>query len=537
MYPQISDAGYKRIQKQFLAYRCQHTKASPTELLIGMHRLYETEMFGVSARDMVRGYQVKYETDPSDPTKVYKLKSKVRGLFLSSANGVPDPTSFPTAVYERDDWKVENGKFMNQKQFYHDLESQRAINLTAEYTARDMGDGASLLDSGIDTGYGTSTGVITPIFQDLMLRLAAEKTMWKNFVTLVPMPDMTFYFPMRNSKVTDNSTEVSATAAVTLEGRAGLDINIKYTKWEVNGWKFLRHFEITDEVKLLLGKFLNVQGDLVEDLAQAHALLWDYSIAYGMKSMLTAGLWRRWDQTSTAGFKDSDTEIPFGAASVLTTNAPSNYLFQDLSAGSAGKIYTPSVVTTEEFEWENAVARAGSTDADELLEGISALGTLLEGKGSKLEFIALPSNKAELLFNDPRISNQNIVTGITQFESENGYLGRLNIIGTSTMVDVWKYNNDVHPDGFASDDGTPVQLYPVWGGSYGKFWALGTYTPYYLRIDDGFQVMDDTGVVNGVDVLRSNETSVFTSGSRGSSWPLDYHHLGCLWISQTAQTP
>lgn len=530
MYPTISDDAYKRIQVQFVSYKYQHPQASATEMLIGLHRLYEREMYGVSARDLVRGYQVRYQRDPDDPNKVYKLKSKVRGLFLSSLNGVGDPNSFPSAVYERDEWKIEDGKHMTEKMFYHDLQAQREINLAVEYTSRDMGDGESLLESGIDTGYGSTTGVITPVFQDLMLRLAAEKTMWKNFVSLIPMPDMTFYFPMRNSIVSDNTTAVAFDSVATGEGLAGLDIAIKYTKWEVNGWKFLRHFEITDEVRLMLGKFINVQADMVADLAQAHALLWDYSIAYGMKSMLVTGLWRRWDETATASFKDSDTEIPFGKASVLLGNAKLSYLYQDMTTG-AGKIYEPSATTGEEFVYDDSVARAGSAATDELLEGISALGTLLENKGSELQFVALPSSKAELLFNDPRIANQTINTGITEFSSENGYLGRVNIIGTSTQVDVWKYNTDVHPASYEDDDPvTTKTLFPVWGGSYGKFWALGTYTPYYMRIDDGFEVIDGAGVGAG-GVLRSNETSVFTSGSRGSSWPLDYHHLGCLWLA------
>lgn len=536
MFTKISDEGYRRVQTQFLAYKYQHPEASATEMLIGLHRLYETEMYGVSARDLVRGYQVRYQQDPDDPNKVYKLKSRVRGLFLSSANGVADPNSFPSCEFERDEWTIENGKHMTEKMFYHDLTSQRQINLAAEYTSRDMGDGASLLESGIDTGYGTTTGVITPVFQDLMLRLAAEKTMWKNFVSLVPMPDMTFYFPMRNSIVSDNSTAVSPTAVVTGEGQAGLDIAIKYTKWEVNGWKFLRHFEITDEVRMLLGKFINVQADLVEDLAQAHALLWDYSIAYGMKSMLVTGMWRRWDETSTAGFKDSNTEIPFGKASVLTTNAKLSYLWQDMATG-AGKIYEPAIATGKEFFFNDSTERAGTAATDELAEGISALGTILEGKGSELQFVAIPASKCELLFNDPRIANQTIQTGITEFQSENGFIGRVNIIGTSTMVDVWKYNTDVHPASYETDDDTPgtVTVFPVWGGSYSKFWALGTYTPYYLRIDDGFEVVDGAGVGSS-NVLRGNETSVFTSGSRGSSWPLDYHHLGCLWLTDTAHT-
>jgi len=364
----LTDEAFRRIQSEFVMFKARNRNASPTELLIGLHRLYERELYGVTANDLERGYQIRYRRNPDNPTQIVKEKSAVRGVYLSSPSGNGHPTAFPVAVYERDEWKQDGGVLKTEKAFYQDLDQQRAINLAAEYTSRDMGDGASLLESGVDTGYGTTTGVITPVFMNMFMRLAAEKTVFKNFCSLVPMPDMTFYFPIRNSRVSDNTTEVSPTAAVTREGRAGLDLTLKYTKWEVNGWKFLRHFEITEEVGLLLGRFINVQADAVEDLAQAHALLWDYSIAYGMVSMLRTGYWRRWDETATAGFKDSNTEIPFGAASVTTTNNKNHNIYQ---SGAGGQIKESAA--SGDLDWDTATNVATSSSADELLEGILEL--------------------------------------------------------------------------------------------------------------------------------------------------------------------
>ena len=194
----LTDEAFRRIQSEFVMFKARNRNASPTELLIGLHRLYERELYGVTANDLERGYQIRYRRNPDNPTQIVKEKSAVRGVYLSSPSGNGHPTAFPVAVYERDEWKQDGGVLKTEKAFYQDLDQQRAINLAAEYTSRDMGDGASLLESGVDTGYGTTTGVITPVFMNMFMRLAAEKTVFKNFCSLVPMPDMTFYFPIRN---------------------------------------------------------------------------------------------------------------------------------------------------------------------------------------------------------------------------------------------------------------------------------------------------------------------------------------------------
>jgi hypothetical protein len=325
---------------------------------------------------------------------------------------------------------------------------------------------------------------------------------------------------------------VSATAIATNEGRAGLDINVKFTKWEVNGWKFLRHAELSDEVQELISKYINVVGEYNADLAEAHALLWDYSTFAGWYSMLTAGVWRRWDATSTAAMKESNTEIPFGAASVLTTNAKANYLYQD---GVDGVIHEPSVTTTEELEFHSSTVLAGSTTADLLLDGIKEVCHLLKAKKSKAEFVLLPEKLSKVLTNDARFPNNTIATGLPEFQNENGYLGRINIYGTATMVDLWEYSQDLFGQQ-DSDDATPCKLDVVFVGSYGKFWNLGVYSPFYARVDEGYEVVANRGVVTGFSTLRANETKVITTGSKGSSFPGDYHHLAMLLWSNTTHS-
>lgn len=524
----MSKQQYEAFTKRYMLLAGANPNMSPTQKLITLSRMYEEYHYGITTKDLARGYSERTVWDESSK-KWITLHSRCRGSFVFGGHKNNAPNNDPVLIFERAGFRRADDGFKEYNEVIRDAQVDSDIKLTAaaESTYRDMGDGSSLMETSVDTIYGSSTGIITPVLVDRMLRLTAEKVMAKNFATVVPMDSMMFYYPIRNSRVTDNSTAVSATAKATAEGRAGLDINVKYTKWEGNGWKFLRHAEITNEIEEIVAKFINVSQDLSDDLALGHALLWDYSCFNGWYDMITRGYWRRWDKGDDAFTSGSDldeTEIPFGAASVLTTNAKKNYIFQD---GTDGKIYEPAVTTGNEMKFDSSTLLAGSTTSDLLMEGIAEACHKLKVKGGIPEFVLLPQKLSRILFKDARLINTQILTGTTKFQDENGYLGRVNIIGTTSTVDVWEYPEELFGQQ-TLDDVSACKADVVFVGSYGKFWNLGVFSPFYLRVDEGYEVVADRGVTTGFSTLRSNETKVLTSGSKGSSFPGDYHHLVCL---------
>ena len=90
-------------------------------------------------------------------------------------------------------------------------------------------------------------------------------------------------------------------------------------------------------------------------------------------------------------------------------------------------------------------------------------------------------------------------------------------------MDIWEYETDVLGTKLTTD-GTPRTVYPVFAGSYNRFWSQGVFSPFYMRVDDGMEVISGIGTAAS-DVIRPNETRVITVGSRGASFPGDYHHL------------
>lgn len=517
-------------KEQYDAFVQQYIRAtddpnmSPTQKLITMHRMYEKYHYGVTTRDLARGYEERTVWDDHSK-KWVTLHSRVRGAFQIGGPGNNHPSRDPVLAFERTKFKVADGKRQPVVETFKSGNPDGDIKFAPETTIRDMGDGASLLETNVDALYGTATGVVTPVFVNRMMRLTAEKVMAKNFVQVVPMDSMNFYFPIRNSRVSDNTTAWSPTVKATSEGKAGLDINVKYTKWEANGWKFLRHAEYSYEIEEMVQKFINVTGDLAEDLALGHALLWDWSCFHGMYDMITRGFWRRWDRGDdafTSGSSLDETEIPFGKASVLTTNAKKNYIFQD---GTTGILYEPAVTTGNEMKFDSSTQLSGSSSSDLLMEGLVEVCHLQKMKKSKPEFLLMPKKLTRLLFKDARMSNQQILTGQTKFQDEAGYLGQINIVGTTSVVDVWEYDEELFGQQ-TLDDASACKVDVVFCGAYGKFWNLGVFTPFYLRVDEGYEVL--TSGVGGASVLRNNETKVLTSGSKGSSFPNDYHHLSLL---------
>jgi len=521
---EFTNEEYVALQNKYYSYCRAHPKLTTTEKMIALNRLYEKAHYGVTSKSLERGYEIDYV--PTNDGKFLKVQNHVRGRFVVGGDGNRGIGADPVAQYVRTSWDVVS-KRMSKQELFRDMESQRTINLAAteHTTASDiMAKGAGLLEhSGIDTGFGATPGVIGPEYVNMLLEQVSAKSIFKNFVRIVPMPSMTFYFPMKTSKILDNAT-ITAAVAPTAEGRAGTEFSISYNKFLVNGWKHLRHAALTVELIQMLSKYLMVREDYISDMKDSMALLWDFSNVEGFWSMLTAAKWRRYDVSGTA-WTDSE-YVPLSGASgadMLGVNAKKNYLYQDLTPGSAnyGKIYEPLTATPTKYE--TSTLRAGSEAGDDLFELIVALATLLKAKYSKLEYFCAPPKVTEYFFRDNRFLDMTMATGNPAFQNENGYLGQIAIGGSNQRVDLWEYDPAILGTK-ATVDATPRDMHVVFGGAYGRAWNQGIFSPVYMRVDDGMEVVAGIGT-GASNVLRPNETRVITVGSRGSSFPGDFHHI------------
>jgi hypothetical protein len=519
----MTDQEYVQLQKKYIAYAESHPDATSSELFIALNRLMEKHHYGVTSRDLARGYEIQYVKQGK---KVIKLRNEVKGAF---AVGGPDNRGLsdePIALYRRTKWNVE--KSMTTTDWARDKEIQRSINLAAEEhtTGSDiLTAGAPLLDhAGIDTGFGGASGVIDPRFMNMMLRVVSTEAMFKNFARVFPMPDMMFYFPLKvSSPLSDTGAFARPEASIgvggrpTAEGRAGEDYAISFKSFYVNGWKYLRHAALTRELIEMLRTFIPIQEEYVNDLGIGMRLLWDMTIAEGMFQMLWTAKWWRWDVSG--GTWGAGEYVPLSGASgdyILGANAKNHFVYQELRSGNAnfGKIYNPDATVPQDFS--AADLRDYSATTDHIYELILVLASLAKEKKSKLEYVTIPSKITELMFRDSRFLESIQETGKPKFQSENGYLGQISIGGSESRTDLWEYDSALMGTKVTAD-GTPRTVLPILGGKYGQAWNQGIWTPFYMRVDDGFEVVQrGTGNVN---VLRPNETRVITVGASGASFP------------------
>jgi hypothetical protein len=514
------------LQKRYVEYMQLHPNMTQTERLILLNRTLEKAHYGVTMRDLARGYEIDYVQD-SNSKKWMEVTSAVDGVIKVGGTGNDTPNSDPTVAFHRTSWKVTNGKPMSYMELVQDKKIKREINLAASEhtTASDIAAaGTALLEhEGIDTGFGATPGVITPRFVDMMMKKFSETTVFKNFVTMFPMPGMTFYYPIKTTVPTDDAG-TAFDVAPTPEGQAGLEYAMSFTKYLINGWKHLRHAGLTDELLDLLSGFIPVQAEYVEDLGEVMAFLWDYAIAEGMFNMLYTAKWWR---PGTAGTVWAAEEfVPLAGAAgvnILAGNAKKHFLWQDISGVAAddGKIFEPHGTTTDEYE--TGVLRGGSSTTDTPFELVLALATLLKDKKSKCEYVAWPTKITELISRDARFLEMIQATGSIQFQSENGYLGQIAIGGTNGRTDVWEYDSSLLDTKLTGDVGTWPML-PIFAGKYGRAWNLGMYTPLYMRVDDGREVVAAIGTGDS-NVTRVNETRVITAGTKGSSFPGNFNDL------------
>lgn len=529
---------FKVMCQKWSQWMADNPKASKSEQLMILQRLYEKKVYGITSRDLTLGKSVDYVE--VEPGVFKKVEADCRGYFITNSS---NQSVVPECHFERTRFDIVNNKrftyremCIDAKEVKNNRDEMIALAATQETTIRDVdADGTdSFLESGVETGFGTTAGVVPPVFINMLLELTSLRAFMKNFIAIQPMPDMTFKFPLKTSKIED-SAEFQRTAVPTVEGRAGTEYHTEWANYEINGWKYLRHAELTNEIAELLDRFIPVTQTFVNDLAEGQALLWDYAAHEGIQTMIVKGLWR-YPRLAAGAFTwtedgANEIEIPFGKASVLTSNAKLNYLWQDLAGGTHdGKIYEPNAGAGAEFQWTEVdpPLRAGSTGSDEILEGIGAIGSLLKEKHSKLEYVILTDSRlTERLFRDSRIADMTVRTGDPVFQSEDGYLGQVAVAGSSTFVDIWEAPANLIPFR-ATDDttGGAKNAYPIICGAYGKGWHQGVFSPVSMRVDEGFEVVDE---VADLGRLRPSESKVLTTSSKGSTWPGDYNHISILW--------
>lgn len=370
--------------------------------------------------------------------------------------------------------------------------------------------------------FGASGGIIPPYWLDMMIRPLSRYLQAKNFAKIVPMSAPVDMAPLKTSKAEDWLSSIVPVA----EGRAGQDVRTAYSLWKFDAYKYMFHSGLSWEVvKATLGK-IELEMDLVNDLAEAYDLLIDQDYFESQYSAITLGKIRRYNLSGTAWAHNAD--IAQGAAYALTTNAPKHVLWYSTLDK---KVYVPSTTTGNENKFQAATLHPDAPENLELWDVLPWLAKLMKAKRARMQYVNMHQDLSPLLTTDTRFTNTLYKTGNLVFESENGYLGRVPLGGTSSGTDVWELPQGIL-DGKETADTTPAAIYPVFGGQYGRSGLIGPWIPFNLSMDKGFEVVE----VDSVDVLRPNQTDVFTVSGSQAVAPWDVDGLVLLKVVKVAKT-
>jgi hypothetical protein len=468
-----------------LRYKLQNPNVTNTDIMVRMQELLHAAHYGITPREMTLGYR----KNPDKPGY---------GIYLKDAG--------------------------YQFQFGTDLKPVFKNGAEFKFEQTTSGDTPPLIQNPLTSpSYGGATGIIPPVWLDIMIRKTSRYTMAKNLAMTFMMSGLVEQAPIKWTKVSD---EVDAgTFTPTAEGRAGVDYNNTYRTHKIDAYKYLLHSGISWEVMVAMQGKIDVQGDVIDDLAQAHALLIDMDYWEGQYSGIVSGKYRRWEGASW-GTTD---EIPLGAASVLTTNAPKHKLFFDLTTG---KTYYPAVGAGNEMKYQSSTLRANylSPAGSNIFDFIVDLAEMMKNKNRKLEWVALTSVAATMLSKDDRFINSQYKTGNVRFQDETGFMGRVPIGGTSTFVDVWAIPDGALAAKTTADSPALAITGMIFGGEYRKTGIIAPYAPFSLVVDDGFEVV----AVDTVNVLRRNDTKVLSSKSVQAVAPWDTEALVLGFLMATA---
>ena len=97
MLQEIQERDFVALQEKYLAYCLANPDLSNTDKMIALNRLYEKAHFGVTSRDLARGYEIEY-FERNDGTTI-KLRNDVRGRFIVGGDGNRSVADDPVCQY------------------------------------------------------------------------------------------------------------------------------------------------------------------------------------------------------------------------------------------------------------------------------------------------------------------------------------------------------------------------------------------------------------------------------------------------------
>lgn len=379
-------------------------------------------------------------------------------------------------------------------------------------TATDPATGDPLLRNPLATPtFGASTGIIPAFWMDRMIRDVSRYTMAKNFAMIFPMPAAVAQAPIKKGA----AQAFLSTLTPVAEGRAGSEVANAYSLWQIDAYKYKYHSGMTLEVLKVVMGYIEFLLDLSRDMAEAYDLLIDNDYFESQYEAINQGFIRRWNGSAWA----FATPIAHGSASVLTTNAPKHTLFFGLTDK---KLYTAAVGAGNENKFDSSVLHTDAPTNLAVWDIFPWLAKLLKDKRAKAEYVIIHRSLTPLLAMDSRFTNSQIRAGSFQFDSENGFLGRFNLGGTQSTVDVWEFPAGVL-DAKVTVDTTPRAVLPIAMGEYRRSGLIAPWIPFNLTTEKGFEVK----TVDGVSVIRENDTEVLTATGHQCVVPWDTN--GIVW--------
>jgi len=370
--------------------------------------------------------------------------------------------------------------------------------------------------------FGAAGGVIPPMWLDMMIRQQSRFLQAKNFAKIVPMSAPVDMAPLKKTKSEDWLSGIKPVK----EGRAGVDVRTAYSLWKFDAYKYLFHSGLTLEiVKASAGKIAVVE-DLAADLMEAFDLLIDLDYFESQYAAITLGKIRRFDPVADA-FNVTATDVAQGSAAYLTANAPKHVLGYSTVDK---KIYTPAVGAGDENKFQGSVLVSPWVNL-ELWDVLPFLADLLKEKRASMDYVDMHPKLTMNVVQDTRFTNSQYKTGLIAFTGERGFLGRVPLGGSSTVTDVWELPQGIL-DNKTTSDGGAYKIYPVLAGQLQRSGLIGPWIPPGLTMDKGFEVKS----VDGVDVLRPNNTDVFSVMGEQAVVPWDLDGLVLLKVVKVAHS-
>jgi hypothetical protein len=390
-------------------------------------------------------------------------------------------------------------------------------------TGTDPAAGDPLIDNPLtNPTFGAAGGVIPPLWLDMMIRQQSRFLQAKNFAKIVPMSAPVDMAPLKTTKSEDWLSGIKPVK----EGRAGVDVRTAYSLWKFDAYKYFFHSGLTLEiVKASAGK-IAITEDLVADLMEAFDLLIDLDYFESQYVGITLGKIRRFDTTADNWANNAD--VARGAAAYVTSNAKKHVLWYSIADK---KLYVPAVGVGDENKFQSSTAHPDGYTNLELWDVFPFLAGLLKDKRARMDYTNLHPALSLRVQLDSRFTNSLYKTGNVVFASENGYLGRVPLGGTSTGTDLWEMPQGILDDKVTSDGGA-YKIYPVLAGQYQRPGLIGPWIPPGLTMDKGFEVKS----VDSVDVLRPNNTDVFSVMGEQAVIPWDLDGLVLLKVVKEAHT-